>query len=119
MVEILSVTLKNFKAHSDRCFEFQPGTNAISGENGAGKTNTPAIAQSYLIIAVNTRLKTLCVTVKAPRRSLCGLFLAATSAPMKFSVIRDRAIRFMTPNSTKSLTCRAKGMRFYPGCEKI
>ncbi len=39
MVEILSVTLKNFKAHSDRCFEFQPGTNAISGENGAGKTS--------------------------------------------------------------------------------
>lgn len=39
MVEILSVTLKNFKAHSDRYFEFQPGTNAISGENGAGKTS--------------------------------------------------------------------------------
>ncbi|MBE9033296.1 SMC family ATPase [filamentous cyanobacterium LEGE 11480] len=39
MVEILSVTLKNFKAHSDRCFAFQPGTNAISGENGAGKTS--------------------------------------------------------------------------------
>lgn len=39
MVEILSVTLKNFKAHTDRCFEFQPGTNAISGENGAGKTS--------------------------------------------------------------------------------
>ncbi|MFM2432622.1 MAG: hypothetical protein RLZZ511_3836 [Cyanobacteriota bacterium] len=39
MVEILSVTLKNFKAHGDRCFTFQPGTNAISGENGAGKTS--------------------------------------------------------------------------------
>jgi exonuclease SbcC len=39
MVEILSVSLKNFKAHSDRYFEFQPGTNAISGENGAGKTS--------------------------------------------------------------------------------
>ncbi len=39
MVEILSVTLKNFKAHSDRAFAFQPGTNAISGENGAGKTS--------------------------------------------------------------------------------
>jgi DNA repair protein SbcC/Rad50 len=39
MVEILSVTLKNFKAHSDRAFQFQPGTNAISGENGAGKTS--------------------------------------------------------------------------------
>jgi DNA repair protein SbcC/Rad50 len=39
MVEILSVTLKNFKAHHDRAFTFQPGTNAISGENGAGKTS--------------------------------------------------------------------------------
>jgi DNA repair protein SbcC/Rad50 len=39
MVEILSVTLKNFKAHSDRLFTFQPGTNAITGENGAGKTS--------------------------------------------------------------------------------
>jgi DNA repair protein SbcC/Rad50 len=38
-VEILSVTLKNFKTHSDRHFAFQPGTNAISGENGAGKTS--------------------------------------------------------------------------------
>jgi DNA repair protein SbcC/Rad50 len=38
-VEILSVTLKNFKTHSDRHFTFQPGTNAISGENGAGKTS--------------------------------------------------------------------------------
>jgi DNA repair protein SbcC/Rad50 len=38
-VEILSVTLKNFKTHSDRYFAFQPGTNAISGENGAGKTS--------------------------------------------------------------------------------
>ncbi|MGJ3246381.1 MAG: AAA family ATPase [Elainellaceae cyanobacterium] len=38
-MEILSVTLKNFKSHSDRQFEFQPGTNAICGENGAGKTS--------------------------------------------------------------------------------
>lgn len=38
-MEILSVTLKNFKTHSDRYFSFQPGTNAISGENGAGKTS--------------------------------------------------------------------------------
>ncbi len=38
-MEILSVTLTNFKAHSDRLFEFQPGTNAICGENGAGKTS--------------------------------------------------------------------------------
>ena len=38
-MEILSVTLINFKAHSDRVFEFQPGTNAICGENGAGKTS--------------------------------------------------------------------------------
>ncbi|NEP54898.1 MAG: AAA family ATPase, partial [Moorea sp. SIO3C2] len=36
---LLSVTLTNFKAHRDRNFEFQPGTNAICGENGAGKTS--------------------------------------------------------------------------------
>lgn len=38
-MEILTVTLKNFKSHSDRHFTFQPGTNAICGENGAGKTS--------------------------------------------------------------------------------
>jgi DNA repair protein SbcC/Rad50 len=38
-MEILSVTLTNFKSHSDRHFVFQPGTNAICGENGAGKTS--------------------------------------------------------------------------------
>ncbi|MBD2464391.1 SMC family ATPase [Oscillatoria sp. FACHB-1407] len=38
-MEILSVTLKNFKSHSDRHFLFQLGTNAICGENGAGKTS--------------------------------------------------------------------------------
>ncbi|MGI0488726.1 AAA family ATPase [Pantanalinema rosaneae CENA516] len=38
-MEILTVTLKNFKSHSDRHFSFQPGTNAICGENGAGKTS--------------------------------------------------------------------------------
>lgn len=39
MVQILSVALKNFKTHRDRSFSFQLGTNAISGENGAGKTS--------------------------------------------------------------------------------
>lgn len=38
-MQILSVALQNFKTHRDRCFEFQPGTNAICGENGAGKTS--------------------------------------------------------------------------------
>lgn len=38
-MEILSVSLQNFKSHSDRHFQFQPGTNAICGENGAGKTS--------------------------------------------------------------------------------
>ncbi|WNZ23683.1 SMC family ATPase [Leptolyngbya sp. NK1-12] len=38
-MEILAVTLKNFKSHGDRRFSFQPGTNAICGENGAGKTS--------------------------------------------------------------------------------
>lgn len=37
-MEIRSVSLKNFKTHADRAFTFQPGTNAICGENGAGKT---------------------------------------------------------------------------------
>lgn len=38
-MEVLSVTLKNFKAHRDRNYTFAPGTNAICGENGAGKTS--------------------------------------------------------------------------------
>ncbi len=38
-MEVLSVALKNFKAHRDRCYEFRPGTNAICGENGVGKTS--------------------------------------------------------------------------------
>lgn len=38
-MQILSVTLTNFKTHQDRHFQFQPGTNAICGENGAGKTS--------------------------------------------------------------------------------
>ncbi|MGB3297501.1 MAG: SMC family ATPase [Phormidesmis sp.] len=38
-MQILSVTLNNFKTHQDRQFEFQAGTNAICGENGAGKTS--------------------------------------------------------------------------------
>ncbi|MGD1860408.1 MAG: SMC family ATPase [Leptolyngbyaceae cyanobacterium] len=38
-MQILSVTLKNFKTHHDRHFTFAPGTNAICGENGAGKTS--------------------------------------------------------------------------------
>lgn len=38
-MEILSVTLKNFKRHRDRHFTFQPGINAIFGENGAGKSS--------------------------------------------------------------------------------
>jgi exonuclease SbcC len=38
-MQILSVALKNFKSHSDREFSFQLGTNAICGENGAGKSS--------------------------------------------------------------------------------
>ena len=38
-MQILSVTLKNFKTHRDKHFEFELGTNAICGENGAGKTS--------------------------------------------------------------------------------
>ena len=36
---LLSVALTNFKTHRDRNFEFQLGTNAICGANGAGKTS--------------------------------------------------------------------------------
>ncbi|MEB3273520.1 MAG: AAA family ATPase [Prochlorothrix sp.] len=38
-MQILSVSLRDFKIHHDRSFEFQPGVNAICGENGAGKTS--------------------------------------------------------------------------------
>ncbi|MDB9528016.1 SMC family ATPase [Oscillatoria sp. CS-180] len=38
-MQILSVSLKNFKTHRDRHFTFAKGTNAICGENGAGKTS--------------------------------------------------------------------------------
>jgi len=38
-MQILSVTLRDFKIHRDRQFIFQPGVNAICGENGAGKTS--------------------------------------------------------------------------------
>ena len=38
-MQILSVTLKNFKTHRDKHFTFASGTNAICGENGAGKTS--------------------------------------------------------------------------------
>ena len=38
-MQILSVTLRDFKIHRDRQFTFQPGVNAICGENGAGKTS--------------------------------------------------------------------------------
>ncbi|MDJ1183987.1 SMC family ATPase [Roseofilum casamattae] len=38
-MEILSVNLKNFKSHQDIFLEFESGSNAICGENGAGKTS--------------------------------------------------------------------------------
>jgi len=38
-MEILSVSLKNFKSHTNLYLEFEPGSNAICGENGAGKTS--------------------------------------------------------------------------------
>lgn len=38
-MQILAVTLKNFKTHRDKQIAFAPGTNAICGENGAGKTS--------------------------------------------------------------------------------
>lgn len=38
-MEIRSVHLVNFKVHAEGTFAFQSGTNAICGENGAGKTS--------------------------------------------------------------------------------
>ncbi|RMH63454.1 MAG: SMC family ATPase [Cyanobacteria bacterium J003] len=38
-MEIQCLTLKNFKTHRERTFEFMPGVNVICGENGAGKTS--------------------------------------------------------------------------------
>lgn len=38
-MQILSVTLTNFKTHKEKQFDFELGTNAICGENGAGKTS--------------------------------------------------------------------------------
>ncbi len=38
-MQILSLALQNFKTHPDKYVEFQPGINAICGENGAGKTS--------------------------------------------------------------------------------
>jgi DNA repair protein SbcC/Rad50 len=38
-MEILNLTLQNFKGHEEGYFEFSRGTNAICGENGAGKTS--------------------------------------------------------------------------------
>ena len=38
-MQILSVALQNFKTHHNKYVEFQPGINAICGENGAGKTS--------------------------------------------------------------------------------
>jgi len=38
-MQILAVSLTNFKTHRDQSFTFLPGTNAICGENGAGKTS--------------------------------------------------------------------------------
>ncbi|MEO0758735.1 MAG: SMC family ATPase [Cyanobacteria bacterium J06648_16] len=38
-MHLISISLTNFKAHQDRHFDFELGTNAICGENGAGKTS--------------------------------------------------------------------------------
>jgi len=38
-MQILSVALTNFKTHKEQNFQFELGTNAICGENGAGKTS--------------------------------------------------------------------------------
>ncbi|MEM9947258.1 MAG: SMC family ATPase [Cyanobacteria bacterium P01_D01_bin.36] len=38
-MQILSVALTNFKTHKEQTFHFELGTNAICGENGAGKTS--------------------------------------------------------------------------------
>src|SRR5215218_7062276 len=37
-MHITKIELENIKSHADSTYEFQPGTTAITGENGAGKT---------------------------------------------------------------------------------
>lgn len=38
-MRLLSITLRNFKSHGEAHLTFERGTNAICGENGAGKTS--------------------------------------------------------------------------------
>jgi len=38
-VEILSVTLENFRSHTNSHFDFTPGVNLLIGNNGAGKSS--------------------------------------------------------------------------------
>lgn len=70
-MEVLSVTLKNFKIHRDRCYEFQPGANAICGENGSGKTSIlEAIAWVLFDHSEYTRAELISVGAKSAQASV-------------------------------------------------
>ncbi|WP_404789975.1 AAA family ATPase [Altericista sp. CCNU0014] len=71
-MEICSVTLKNFKIHADRHYEFLPGTNAICGENGAGKTSIlEAIAWVLFDHSDYTRGELIRTGAKSAQATVC------------------------------------------------
>lgn len=53
-MQILSVHLKNIKAHRDAQFHFSPGINVLSGPNGAGKS-TLFEAIGYALFGLDAR----------------------------------------------------------------
>ncbi len=84
-MQILSVVLKNFKSHSDREFSFQLGTNAICGENGAGKSSILAAIEAR-------RLKELNDGTRVEMRDRIGIAvvkLRRAFFPREFAVSAD------------------------------
>ncbi|NJK29454.1 MAG: SMC family ATPase, partial [Acaryochloris sp. SU_5_25] len=70
-MEVLSVTLKNFKVHRDRYYEFRPGANAICGENGSGKTTIlEAIAWVLFDHSEYTRSELISVGAKSAQATV-------------------------------------------------
>ena len=53
-MNVKTLTLKNFRNHSNTSFDFKPGLNIITGDNGIGKTNIVE-AIHYLSIARSFR----------------------------------------------------------------
>ncbi len=75
-MRILSVSLKNFKSHADAFFPFEPGINAIYGENGAGKTSVlEAIA--WVLFDYNPYSKTEMIRSGANSCEVAVTFISA------------------------------------------